>query len=87
MVNLIAGRTILPELIQENFTAEKVVEQLRPLLADTDEREQMMRDLAEVKQKLRRSDAGDRNAITRTASAVLSAVGVTVASGTLDPAN
>ena len=32
MVNLIAGRRIVPELIQHDFTASKVVAELRPLL-------------------------------------------------------
>jgi lipid-A-disaccharide synthase len=52
MVNLIAGRRIVPELIQENFTAANVASALRPLLDDTPERSQMIADLAEVRQKL-----------------------------------
>ena len=35
MVNLIAGRRIVPELLQDRFTAENVAAALRPLLADT----------------------------------------------------
>jgi lipid-A-disaccharide synthase len=52
MVNLIAGRRIVPELIQENFTAANVASALRPLLDDTPERSQMIAHLAEVRQKL-----------------------------------
>jgi lipid-A-disaccharide synthase len=52
MVNLIAGRRIVPELIQQNFTAEKVAAAIRPLLADTPERNQMIADLAEVRKAL-----------------------------------
>jgi lipid-A-disaccharide synthase len=52
MVNLVAGRRIVPELIQGNFTAAKVATELKPLLNDTPERSQMIADLAEVRQKL-----------------------------------
>ncbi|WP_353067641.1 lipid-A-disaccharide synthase [Tunturibacter psychrotolerans] len=53
MVNLIAGRRIVPELLQDRFTAENVASVLRPLLNDSPEREQMIADLAEVGQILR----------------------------------
>lgn len=52
MVNLVAGRRVAPELIQQQFTAAKVAEALRPLLADTAERTRMIADLAEVRQML-----------------------------------
>jgi lipid-A-disaccharide synthase len=52
MVNLIAGRRIVPELIQEQFADANVAAALRPLLADSPERIQMIADLAEVRQKL-----------------------------------
>jgi lipid-A-disaccharide synthase len=52
MVNLIAGKRIVPELLQERFTAEEVAAALRPLLADGPEREAMIADLAEVRAKL-----------------------------------
>ena len=52
MVNLIAGRRIVPELLQERFTAANVAAALRPLLKDGPAREQMMADLAEVRTKL-----------------------------------
>jgi lipid-A-disaccharide synthase len=58
MVNLIAGRRVVPELIQKDFTAERVVAELEPLLADGARREQMLRDLAEVRTKLRGTTAG-----------------------------
>jgi lipid-A-disaccharide synthase len=52
MVNLIAGRRVVPELIQQQFTAANVAAALRPLLDDTPQRAQMIADLAEVRQKL-----------------------------------
>jgi len=48
MVNLIAGRRIVPELIQDDFTASKVLEQLRPLLENEQARATMQSDLRTV---------------------------------------
>jgi lipid-A-disaccharide synthase len=48
MVNLIAGRRIVPELIQHDFTASKVAEQLRPLLENEEARATMQSDLRSV---------------------------------------
>jgi lipid-A-disaccharide synthase len=53
MVNLIAGRRIVPELLQTQFTAHKVASALRPLLDNTPERTQMIADLAEIRHILR----------------------------------
>jgi len=52
MVNLIAGHRVVPELIQQQFTAAGVANALRPLLADTPERDRMIADLAEVRRML-----------------------------------
>ena len=68
MVNLIAGRRVVPELLQERFTAENVAVALRPLLEDGPERERMIADLSEVRAKLRRG--GDSSAIQRVCDAV-----------------
>src|SRR5690348_5442349 len=53
MINLIAGREIVPELIQTNFTAKNVVEQLSKLISDGPGRNRMIRDLENVQSKLR----------------------------------
>jgi lipid-A-disaccharide synthase len=52
MVNLVAGRRIVPELIQGNFTPEGVAAALPPLLNETPERKQMIEDLLEVRHRL-----------------------------------
>jgi lipid-A-disaccharide synthase len=52
MVNLIAGRRVVPELLQTRFTAGNVAAALKPLLADGPDREQMIADLAEVRRSL-----------------------------------
>ena len=68
MVNLIAGRRIVPELLQDRFTAENVASALLPLLADGPERSQMTADLAEVGQILR--PASKSSSILQVADAV-----------------
>ena len=56
MPNLIAGRRVVPELIQDDFTAENVVAELEKIIPDGPEREQMIAGLAEVREKLRPSN-------------------------------
>ncbi len=70
MVNLIAGRRVALELIQEEFTAERVAEEALSLLEDQTRRLQMARDLAEVRQKL-----GGGGASRRAALALLEVLG------------
>lgn len=53
MVNLIAGKRIVPELIQEEFRSEKVVETLQPLLEESAARWQMLQELSKVREALR----------------------------------
>jgi lipid-A-disaccharide synthase len=59
MVNLIAGRRIVPELIQHDFTASKVAEQLRPLLENEEARATMQSDLRTVGAALKVSSDGE----------------------------
>ena len=53
MPNLIAGREVVPELIQDDFTPEKVVAELRKIISDGADRQWMLAGLAEVREKLR----------------------------------
>ena len=52
MVNLVAGRDVVPELIQRDFTAERVADETLALLDDDSRREAMRRDLREVRARL-----------------------------------
>jgi lipid-A-disaccharide synthase len=52
MVNLVAGRKIVPELIQDEMTGERVASEAKNLLEDRAAREAMRADLGEVARKL-----------------------------------
>jgi lipid-A-disaccharide synthase len=69
MVNLIAGRRIVPELIQQQFTADNVASTLRRLLEDSTEREQIITELADVRRKL--LSPSRSGAVSQVAEAVL----------------
>jgi lipid-A-disaccharide synthase len=58
MANLIAGKRVVPELIQNDFTAANIVQQLEPLLPDGPARESMMQELARLGGLLRSRQAG-----------------------------
>jgi lipid-A-disaccharide synthase len=78
MVNLIAGRRIVPELIQHDFTASKVVELLRPLLENEEARATMQSDLRTVGAALRvNSEERQQTAIERAARIALQLVPAT----------
>ena len=53
MVNLLAGRAIVPELIQGDFTAERLAAEAKRLLENEKDRTQMRHDLSLVEQSLR----------------------------------
>jgi lipid-A-disaccharide synthase len=59
MVNLIAGKRVVPELIQNDFTAAKIVQQIEGLLPDGAPRESMKKELRAVGELLRSRRAGD----------------------------
>jgi len=62
MTNLIAGRRVVPELIQDDFTPKRVAEEAHRLLDEPIAREQMKRDLAEVRSRLGPGGAIERAA-------------------------
>ncbi len=69
MANLIAGKRVVPELIQDSFTAANIVQQLDRLLPDTAERESMKMELARLGELLRSKRPG--GAIGRVAAVTL----------------
>jgi lipid-A-disaccharide synthase len=58
MVNLIAGEEVVPELVQHDFTAEKVVAKIKEILPDGSARARMLERLTEVKAKLHPPQSG-----------------------------
>jgi lipid-A-disaccharide synthase len=62
MVNLIAGRGLAPELIQDRFTPEAVANEVRHLLESATAREEMKTGLAQVRAKLGAGGAIERAA-------------------------
>jgi lipid-A-disaccharide synthase len=69
MVNLIAGKPAVPELMQNDFTPDRVSAEILRLLNDQSARESLRRDLAEVRLRL-----GPPGAVERAADAILQLV-------------
>ena len=79
MANLIAGKRIVPELIQSDFTATNIVQHLALLLPDGPPRQSMMVELARVRALLsvRRNQQGESSgAIDRVADLALEVLGI-----------
>jgi lipid-A-disaccharide synthase len=76
MVNLIADKEVVPELVQDDFTAEKVVTRLIEVIVDGPAREKMIAGLAEVKALLRGAIQDQRHPADRAAEAVMAHAGV-----------
>ena len=67
MVNLIAGRRVAPELIQDACTPDRIADEVLGFLSSPERLAAMRRDLAEARERL--ASAG--NASTRAAEAVM----------------
>jgi lipid-A-disaccharide synthase len=66
MVNLIAGRAVVPELVQSEFTVERVAAEILRLLQNHSARDAQRASLAEVRERL-----GPPGAVERAAQAIL----------------
>jgi lipid-A-disaccharide synthase len=73
MVNLIAEEEVVPELVQQDFTADKVVTKVKEILPDGAAREAMLHGLAQVKARLR-GPLGAGHPADRAAKLILSLV-------------
>jgi lipid-A-disaccharide synthase len=74
LVNLIAGRRAVPELVQGEVTGPRIADELRTLLNNEARRSSVLSALAEVREKL-----GEPGASARAARAVLHAAGAAAA--------
>jgi lipid-A-disaccharide synthase len=71
MVNLIAGEKVVPELVQADFTPEKVVAQIKEILPDGAARDRMLEGLMQVKAKLQVQESGAVAPADRAAEMIL----------------
>ncbi|MFQ5903427.1 MAG: lipid-A-disaccharide synthase [Candidatus Binatia bacterium] len=60
MVNIIAGETVVPELIQADVTAERIVKESQAILQDSEIRQRIVKKLAEVRERLGSPGAAGR---------------------------
>ena len=60
MVNIIAGESVVPELIQSDVTADKIVAESRAILQDPELRKRIVRKLSQVREKLGSPGASER---------------------------
>ena len=75
MVNLIAEREVVPELVQADFTAQNVVARLNEIIPDGPARQAMLSGLEEVKTRLRGAAEDAVHPADRAAKAVLALTG------------
>jgi lipid-A-disaccharide synthase len=75
MVNLIAERKIVPELMQNEFTASRVVEEAARILSDGAVRARMKADLAEVARRLSVASDPGSDPMDRACSVIATVVG------------
>jgi lipid-A-disaccharide synthase len=71
MVNLIAGEEVVPELVQQDFTADKVVTGLNEIIPEGPVRQKMIAGLQSVKNRLGRAAEGHLHPVEGAAEAVL----------------
>ena len=60
MANLIAGERVVPELIQGDFTPERIVSESQRILDNPEARSLIVQNLSQVKDKLGTSGAAGR---------------------------
>jgi lipid-A-disaccharide synthase len=53
MVNLIAGKQVIPELVQQDFTPENVMAEIEKIIPESEARKKMLAGLKEVRDGLR----------------------------------
>ena len=77
MPNLIAGKKIVTELIQHNFTAANVLRELRAIIPEGEVRRKMIADLAQVRESLR-DTIGMEEPAWRASMEILASLGMSV---------
>jgi lipid-A-disaccharide synthase len=62
LVNLVAGEEVVPELIQDDVRAERLVQEARLLLQDEVRRDEVIKKLQEVRRKFGQAGASEKTA-------------------------
>ncbi len=62
LVNLIADKPVVPELIQHEYNPQRIEKELKRLLGDSAARQKMLQDYVELREKLGGAGASDRTA-------------------------
>lgn len=62
LVNLVAGREVVPEFVQNEVTPQKLADEIISILQNSEKREEMVRDLRRVKEMLGGPGASERTA-------------------------
>jgi len=75
MPNLIVGEQVVPEFLQQDFTADKVCSYLSTILADGPARAKMLKGLEKVRAALHHKAAHQQPAIERAAAAIMATLG------------
>jgi lipid-A-disaccharide synthase len=60
MVNILAGESVVPELVQSDFTARRIIDETERFLNDAELRQETARRLAEIKNRLGSPGAAER---------------------------
>lgn len=60
MVNILAGESVVPELVQSDFTAQRIIDETERFLNDLELRQQTARKLADIKNRLGSPGAAER---------------------------
>ena len=63
LVNIVAGKEIVPEFVQNDFEPQKVAAAIAPFLHDSEERRRLQLELQEVRAKLGTPGASERTAL------------------------
>ena len=62
MANLISGREIVPELLQEEVTPQNIIKKIKPLIHSTNDRRKMLDGFSEIRRTLGLPGVYDRAA-------------------------
>ena len=60
MVNILSGREVVAELIQQRANPAEVIKEIKNIMFDSDRREEMLQSFRKIKEPFSGKDASDR---------------------------